>query len=1109
MPQKDQTLLTNHTQHKDNTTQNIVRSERATQNRVIDLLCKFNDYSYIGNLQDKENKPYIEKITKEFLTKQQGCTEKQASAVVRKLKNAVAQCTTQDSLYNANKEIYHLLRYPTSVSQGLGAPNKQVSVIDWQHPENNLFHIAEEVTVARTGDTTKHRRPDVVIYINGIAVAIIELKKATVSALDGIKQQIRNQEDGQIAPFFATAQLLLAGSESEGVFYGTTLTKQKYYLRWKEPAGQNYAHPTKQPTPYKTKFPPEEFKNELNRALLQMLEPARLLEFIHDCIVFDGGIKKVARPNQYFAIQAAKTRIRERENGIIWHSQGSGKSLTMVWLAQWILENIDNSRVVIITDREELDIQITNGFVDAGHKPIRATSGEHLINMLNGTNNRRLGKGQQEPAKPALMTTLLHKFGIAGNPDDESESPGESPRPTNRQQPENSKNLKGKRSPEQYMQEIAEHLPEGFTPKGQIFVFVDECHRTQGGLLNKAMKKIMGEGVMLIGFTGTPLLKSEKQRLTSREAFGPWISTYKFDEAVSDGIVLDLRYEARNVEQNLSNANDFDALFECHTEGLTPKAKERIQERWALMQHIFSSRDRVQRIVAQIYKDFIMIPCLREGWGNAILVADSIYQAFRFWEAFEGNDYFKGHTAVITSYGGEDIALEEGFSGELRSEAEFKHDMFEKMVGEKTGTQYEEYAKDEFINHPGSMRVLIVVDKLLTGFDAPAATYMYIDKSMKDHTLFQAICRVNRTNDERKQYGYIIDYKNLFKHIKGAMEDYTSGGFEAFDKTDIKGLLKGRLSSAKKDLEEAIEKIKHLSEPVLQPKTLDEYFDYFCYNQAEQSDAAEQQAQILSNTQRREAFYDACHNLVRRYVAIATEMGAAGFSKEQAQSIYETVKDYDHLRLAILHRSGDYIDFKAYDAEMRALLDDYITASRVEVLEKLDDFSFLDIIKVNADDSIEGVDHDAEEELGGQKGVVETLFSSTRRVINRKRDSNPEEYKYFSERINRLIEEYHQETIEYKQFLQEVNAIIKDLKANQNVDSRINTSLKKALYDNLGKSVEFTLAVYKVIEESAQIGFREHPNRRKKLKKAIAKALEETKYNAEDVLNIVIHNKEF
>lgn len=1064
-----------------------VNSERKVQNRIIKLLCDYNDYTYLGNFHDTENKPYIEEILVKFLSEKQGCTSNQANEAVRKLKDAVAMCSGKDTLYNANKEVYRLLRYPTSISQGVGRPNTQVSLIDWENPRRNFFHIAEEVTVSRTTDDGQHRRPDVVIYMNGIAVAVIELKKATVSVTDGIKQQIRNQEDGQIAPFFATAQLLMAGSESEGVYYGTALTTEKFYLHWKEPTGANYSHPTREPDPYVTKFPPSQFKNELDRTVLQMLEPERLLDFIYNCVVFDGGIKKVARPNQYFAIQAAKTRIREKENGIIWHSQGSGKSLTMVWLAQWIIENITGSRVVIITDRDELDKQITTGFKDAGHTPVQARSGEHLIKMLNGTNDV---KGQ--PMQPDLITTLLHKFGVAGSSDEKTED----------------KTLRGKRSPEQYLQEVAARLPANFRAKGNLYVFVDECHRTQGGVLNRAMRQIMGDEVMLIGFTGTPLLKVDKDRLTSRLAFGPWISTYKFDEAVEDKVVLDLRYEARSVEQELQNKEDFDEMFEHYTKGLTPKAKERIQQRWGVMQNLFSSKERVNRIVAQIYKDFQLIPCLREGWGNAMLVADSIYQAFRFWDVFENNGYFKGKTAVVTSYDGMDPALA-ATSGVLKTEEQFKYDKFHQMVNGRTPEDFEEYAKEEFINNPGTMKILIVVDKLLTGFDAPAATYIYIDKEMRDHNLFQAICRVNRTNGERKQYGYIIDYKDLFNNIQGAIEDYTNGAFADFDKGDVEGLLKNRLEEARKDLEDALEKVARLAEPVEQPRSIDEFFDYFCYNQAVITDVQEQKQQIIKNQQKREDFYDACCHLVRCYVAIASQMEEAGYTKGESEEIFRTVKFYDEMRIAIMHRCGDYVDLKAYDAEMRALLDDYVTAPRAEVLEKLDDFSFLDIIKVDEETGDVTTDPDAEDELGGERGVAETMVSNTRRVINRKRDSNPEEYRYFSEKIDRLLEDFQQKTIEYRDLLKQIKLLSEEMRSRNAVDPRINTELKKALYDNLGKDVELALNVYATIEANAQIGFRENIMRKRKLQRAIKSSLEGTDFNAEEVLNLVIHNEEF
>ena len=1060
-------------------------SERAVQNRVIKLLCYKNGYEFIGNLKDVENGNIREETLRKFLIEHQELTSIQASEAIRKLKEAAA-CSNKEALYNSNKAVYNTLRYPVSVSQGVGLPNKQVWLIDWKDSYNNIFEIAEEVTVRKQTVGDEHRRPDVVVYINGVAVAIIELKKATVSVEDGINQNWRNQQEGQIPQFFSTVQLLMAGSESQGVYYGTTLTQPKYYLHWKEPAGDGYPYDTDKLPVSSSIYGQKEFPNELDRSLMQMLQPDRLLEFIHDCVVFDGGVKKVARPNQYFAIVAAKTRIKNKQSGIIWHSQGSGKSLTMVWLAQWIRENVDDSRVVIITDRDELDKQIENGFKDAGEHPIRAKSGDHLIKMLEGKNDRR-----GEEKMPALICTLIHKFGLA---DDPEEIEGRDSK------------FRGVRSPEQYLKDLADKLPEGFSAKGNIYVFVDECHRTQGGILNKAMKKIMGEDVMMIGFTGTPLLKADKGKLVSRENFGPWIHTYKFDEAVKDKVILDLRYEARDVEQKLSDEVSFDELFEDTTKKLTPKAKKALQDRWADMQSLFSSKERVNRIVAQITKDFQLIPALRDGWGNAMLVAGSIYQAYRFWSTFQ-ETALAGKCAVVTSYDGADPSLEDGYSGELKTEAEYKYNTNKKMLGDKTPEDFEEWAKYEFVNHPGSMKLLIVVDKLLTGFDAPAATYLYIDKEMRDHNLFQAICRVNRVNGEKKDYGYIVDYKHLFENIEGAIEDYTNGAFSGYDRTDIEGLLKSKIVEGKKDLDAALERCDRLSEPVKEPKGIDEFFDWFCYDQHRGTEE-EHQAEIILNARKREDFYEACYTLVRCYTAIAMQMTEAGYTEEEADKIYLKVKTYDEIRNAISKRCGDYVDLKKFDAEMRALLDDYVVSSRVEVLENLEDFSFLDIIDIKDNGDVE-VSDNAETELGGRKGVAETMAANVRRVINRKRESNPEEYKLFSERINRLLEEYQQEKMEYKELLKSIKALAEELRKGEDVDPRINTEGKKALYDNLGKDVDFALKVYDVIDANAAVGFRTSEIRKKKLLIAIQKTLVGTEFDAVKVLNIVIHNPEF
>ena len=456
------------------TYQRIIKPERDTQNRAIDLLLSvLPKYRYIGNLEDVENSNIREDELRQFLTSNQGCTTQQADEAIRSLKQAAA-CSTYANLFDKSLATYKLLRDGEKVSQGYGMPNKRVQYIDWKNPLNNDFAIAEEVTVRRVTEDLKHRRPDIVIYVNGIALVVLELKKISVSVADAIRQNRRNQEDGEILHFFTTTQLLLAGNESEGVKYGVIKTPEEFWLKWKEPTGEP-CEPSQ--------FSQADYPNEMMRSLLQMLEPNRLLEFIHDCIIFDGGIKKAARPNQYFALAAAKRRFAQKDSGIIWHSQGSGKSLTMVWLAQWIKEQGDDARIVIVTDRDELDKQIENGFKDTGEQPFRVKSGDQLIKTLN-------------KSKHSIICTLIHKFGLGlHDEDDDKIVIGDK---------------KSKLSVEEAMEKVAEALPADFSPKGKIVVFVDECHRTQGGILHKAMRKIMGNDVMMIGFTGTPLLKKNK-----------------------------------------------------------------------------------------------------------------------------------------------------------------------------------------------------------------------------------------------------------------------------------------------------------------------------------------------------------------------------------------------------------------------------------------------------------------------------------------------------------------------------------------------------------------------------------------------------------------------
>ncbi len=638
-----------------------------------------------------------------------------------------------------------------------------------------------------------------------------------------------------------------------------------------------------------------------------------------------------------------------------------------------------------------------------------------------------------------------------------------------------------------------------------MYVFVDECHRTQGGILNRAMKKIMGENVMLIGFTGTPLLRSQKQKLTSRENFGNYIHTYKFNEAVDDKVVLDLRYEARDVEQSLDNKEALDALFNHISAPLSQKAKDELQKHWAVMSQLFSSRDRIEKIVADIIKDMTLIPCLRDGWGNAMLVCDSIYQAYRYWEALQ-HTFLRGHCAVVSSFDGKDVNPDESSSGETESEAEYKAAQAKLMFGNKNSEDFEAWAKNEFIKHPGSMKLLIVVNKLLTGFDAPSATYLYLDKKMEGQDLFQAICRVNRPNDEQedKEFGYIVDFKKLFKNIENAVSDYTDGAFKEFDKEEVEGLLTDRFENAKRDLDVALERVEKLCEPVVLPRTIDKFFDYFVFPVASTA-PDEEEATTIKTAPKREQFYSAVRILVTRYSAIALDMGKAGYTEEEAKQIFSKVKNFSNIRDAIMRRAGDLIDMKRYDQQMRQILDTYVEAKHSKVLMSLDDLSFLDLV-LNGNSEEE--ESEAEEELGGKDGVASTITANVRRVINRKKDSNPEEYRKFSERINRLLEEYRQGVLEYKGYLKAVAELARELR-NRTTDTRLDSPAKQTFFDNLGEDVEFALEVYTLVKNEAKIGFKTSQKKQGKLRRALESLAIEHEFNVETIFNIIMNQPEF
>jgi len=1004
----------------------IGQIERKTQQRVVKLFRDTLGYSYLGNWEDREGNRNIEPERLRAWLERRGHAEALIGKALYELEKAAGD--TSKSLYDRNRAVYELLRYGVKVRPDVGENTVTVWLMEWKDLEKNDFAIAEEVTVPAMDDKSHVKRPDVVIYVNGIALGVLELKRSTVSVAEGIRQNLDNQKKVFIERFFSTIQFVMAGNDTEGLRYGTILTPEKYYLTWKEES---------------------DIENPLDRALVQLCGKARFLELIHDFIVFDAGVKKLCRHNQYFGVRAAQPFAKKREGGIIWHTQGSGKSLVMVWLAKWIREHITDPRVLIITDRTELDAQIEKVFKGVNEDIYRTKSGADLVGTLNGT-------------KPWLICSLIHKFG--GKEDDDGEA-------------------------DEFIQQIKRALPPEFQPKGNLFVFVDECHRTQSGKLHEAMKEIL-PGAVFIGFTGTPLLKADKQK--SIEIFGRYIHTYKFDQAVKDCVVLDLRYEAREIEQSITSQRKIDEWFELKTRGLTDLAKAQLKQRWGTMQKVLSSRSRLENIVADILMDMEQRDRLKSGHGNAMLVAGSIYEACKFFEMFDQTD-LHGKCAIVTSYVPSTASIRGEESGEGETQELGQYAIYQKMLAdwfneapEKAVNRVEEFelaVKKKFIEEPGRMKLLIVVDKLLTGFDAPPATYLYIDKQMRDHGLFQAICRVNRLDGEDKDFGYIIDYKDLFKSLEGAVQDYTSGALDGYDKEDVAGLLEDRLRKAKEKLEDALEQVRALCEPVEVPKDQAAYLRYF--SSKEPGDAA----QLKANEPMRLSLYKMTAALVRAYANLANEMAQAGYTATQAQTIREEVAFYENLRSEVKLHSGDAIDLKRYEPAMRHLIDTYIRAEESEKVSAFDDLSLVELIVERGADALKALPEGIKK---SKAAVAETIENNVRKLIIDESPINPKYYEKMSELLNALIAQRREQALDYAAYLAGIIDLARKVKHGPDAAAYpklLDTQAKKALYDNLGKDEPLAIAVDKAVRESKQDSWRSNPFKVKRVKLAIQRAL--------------------
>lgn len=841
-----------------------------------------------------------------------------------------------DGLVRTSEKIYDALllgkSYPETVGEGKML-SFNLRYIDWETPQNNMFHVTEEFAVD-SRDRQHNARPDIVLFINGIPFAVIECKAPHIPVDEAVGQMIRNQQAAYIPQLFKFAQLVVATNKN-AVKYATAGTPKKFWSVWKEQDADWLQARL-------SALVPDRMPTEQDRNTVSLFSRERVFELIRYFILFDANVKKVCRYQQFFAVREIMKTIAEsdehgnRQSGVIWHTQGSGKSLTMVMLAKYILMELKDChpRVVIVTDRKELDAQIAATFAHTRLTPARATSGRHLVELVNS-------------ARADVITSIINKFNTVER------------------------------------QEIK-------NPSRDIFVLVDESHRSNYGLMATRMRSVF-PNACYIGFTGTPLMKSEKNTMAR---FGRLIHKYTIRDGVEDGAIVPLIYEGRFVEQKVDEEN-IDLWFKQTTRRLTEAQREDLRRKWSSIRRLTSTDARIKRIALDISEHFI------EGYKDtgfkAMLATNYKRDAIRYLECFE--QFGDLNCAVVIS----PPDMREGVDDADEGADDLVVSFWNKMMQQYgDADRYEEAIKNRFCD--GEIDILIVCSKLLTGFDAPLCQVLYIDKELKEHGLLQAIARTNRLH-EGKDYGLIVDYRGLIEKLDTAMDMYSGAGLENFDGGDLKGVVVD-VMSAIGNLRSAYTQLVELFAPV-----------------GSISDAEAVEVFLADDKMRQDFYTLLCAFGRALHLVLNAEQAYNALSKEERQKYQDTFIFFSKVRRSVKLQYCDAIDNAEYEPLMQNLLDTHLSVAGLKKIT-----SPIDIL--NKDDFEKEL-----EELGSLRSKADAIASRMTRSISEKRDENPAYYDSFSKRIRDALALYKEKVISEAEYLAKMRTIMEDYHAGRSTVS--------------------------------------------------------------------------